>query len=58
MEQLQLTATKDNENLYRILGDLMDTEREFQIMITVPAGKTGDLKSCLLYTSPSPRDCS
>lgn len=44
MEQLQLTATKDNENLYRILGDLMDTEREFQIMITVPAGKTGDLK--------------
>ncbi len=44
MEQLQLTATKDNENLYRILGDLMDTEREFQIMITVPAGNTGDLK--------------
>lgn len=44
MEQLQLTATKDNENLYRILGDLMDTEREFQIMITVPAGKSGDVK--------------
>ena len=44
MEQLQLTATKDNENLYRILGDLMDTEREFQIMITVPAGKSGNVK--------------
>lgn len=44
MEQLQLTATKDNENLYRILGDLMETDREFQIMITVPAGKTGEVK--------------
>lgn len=32
-----MTATKDDENIYRILGDLMDAEREFQIMITVPA---------------------
>ncbi len=32
-----MTATKDDENIYRILGNLMDAEREFQIMITVPA---------------------
>ena len=39
MEQLNITATKDNEKIYRILGDLMNADREFQIMITVPAAK-------------------
>ncbi|MBR6770755.1 MAG: sporulation transcription factor Spo0A [Lachnospiraceae bacterium] len=38
MEQLNLTATKDNERVYKILGDLMNMDREFQIMITVPSG--------------------
>lgn len=38
MEQLNLTATKDNEKVYKILGDLMNMDREFQIMITVPSG--------------------
>ncbi len=37
MEQLNLTSTKDNENIYRILGDLMSANKEFQIMITVPS---------------------
>ncbi len=36
MEQLQFTST--NENVYRILDDLMQADKEFQIMITVPAG--------------------
>jgi len=39
MEQLNITATKDNEKIYRILGDLMNADREFQIMITVPGLK-------------------
>ena len=39
MEQLNITATKDNEKIYRILGDLMNGDKEFQIMITVPSGK-------------------
>lgn len=38
MEQLNLTATKDNEKVYKILGDLMNMDKEFQIMITVPSG--------------------
>lgn len=38
MEQLNLTATKDNDKVYKILGDLMSMDREFQIMITVPSG--------------------
>ena len=39
MEQLNITTTKDNEKIYKILGDLMNADREFQIMITVPSGK-------------------
>ncbi|MCH5344637.1 MAG: sporulation initiation factor Spo0A C-terminal domain-containing protein [Acetatifactor sp.] len=39
MEQLNITATKDNDKVYKILGDLMNTDKEFQIMITVPSSK-------------------
>lgn len=39
MEQLNIAATKDNEKIYKILGDLMNGDKEFQIMITVPSGK-------------------
>ena len=41
MEQLNITATKDNDKIYKILGDLMNGDKEFQIMITVPSGKSG-----------------
>lgn len=37
MEQLNITATKDNDKVYKILGDLMNADKEFQIMITVPS---------------------
>ena len=39
MEQLNLTAAKDNDKVYKILGDLMNTGKEVQIMITVPSSK-------------------
>lgn len=39
MEQLNITATKDYDRIYKILGDLMNGDKEFQIMITVPSGK-------------------
>lgn len=47
MEQLRITTADDNEKVYRILGDLMNGDKEFQIMITVPGGKKdmGDLPS-------------
>ena len=45
MEQLNLTATKDNEKIYKILGDLMNGDKEFQIMITVPSGKVTSARS-------------
>lgn len=40
MEQLNITAAKDNDKVYKILGDLMSTGKEFQIMITVPSSKS------------------
>lgn len=40
MEQLKTTVTKDNERMFKILTDLMKTNKEFQIMITVPGEKT------------------
>lgn len=45
MEQLNITAAKDNEKIYKILGDLMNGDKEFQIMITVPSGKNTGLKN-------------
>lgn len=39
MEQLNITTSKDNEKVYKILGDLMNADKEFQIMITVPSTK-------------------
>lgn len=45
MEQLNITATKDNEKIYRILGDLMSADREFQIMITVPSARQEEQKN-------------
>ena len=41
MEQLSLTAGKEKENVVQILTDLMEHNREFQIMITVPARAAG-----------------
>lgn len=37
MEQLSMTAGKEGERVVQILTDLMKNNREFQIMITVPA---------------------
>lgn len=44
MEQLKFTSTRDNENVYKILDDLIEADKEFQIMITVPAGNYIDKK--------------
>ncbi|MCM1045601.1 MAG: sporulation initiation factor Spo0A C-terminal domain-containing protein [Candidatus Gastranaerophilales bacterium] len=44
MEQLNITATKDNDKVYKILGDLMNADKEFQIMITVPSGRGNGLR--------------
>lgn len=45
MEQLNITTTKDNDKVYKILGDLLSTDKEFQIMITVPSGRGTNIQS-------------
>ena len=40
MEQLKTTVTKDNERIFKILTDLMNANKEFQIMITFPGDNT------------------
>ena len=47
MEQLNITATKDNEKIYKILGDLMNADKEFQIMITVPSAKDKSVETTI-----------
>ena len=37
MEQLRVPTTKDNEQVFKLLSDLIHTNKEFQIMITVPS---------------------
>lgn len=44
MEQLNVTTRRDDEKMYKILSDLMNTNKEFQIMITVPANAVAERK--------------
>lgn len=40
VEKTVMTLTKDNEKIVKILGDLMRSDKEFQIVITVPSEET------------------
>lgn len=40
MEQLKTTITNDNDRMFKILTDLINAKKEFQIMITVPGNMT------------------
>ena len=42
MEQLKTMTAKDNERMFQILTDLMNTNKEFQIIITVPGEDNND----------------
>lgn len=45
METLNVTASRDEEQFYKILNNLISANKEFQIMITVPSGtKEEDIK--------------
>jgi len=44
MEQLKVTTKRDDERMYKILSDLMNTDKEFQIMITVPGSASLEAK--------------
>ena len=55
MEQMSVTSTKDNDKVHRLLEELLNTNKEFQIMITVPSGKsTGGKTSHAPVSKPTP----
>lgn len=41
METLNVTAAGDQEQVYRILDNLIRANKEFRILITVPSGEKG-----------------
>lgn len=46
-----MLTKRDDERMYKILSDLMNTNKEFQIMITVPKGdKTSEVPQENLFT--------
>ena len=40
METINVTATRDQEQIYRLLDNLISANKEFRILITVPSGET------------------
>lgn len=57
METLNVTASRDQEQFYRILNNLISTNKEFQIMITVPSGiQEGDMQGMDVIQVPVTHD--
>lgn len=54
MEQLSVAATKDNEQVFKLLSDLIHTNKEFQIMITVPSSAGRQEGTDTLYAESGP----
>ena len=48
MEEINLTATKDNKKVYEILEELIQTNKEFQIMIHVPQNQAESHTPCTM----------
>lgn len=45
MEQLDMVTTQDNEKMFKLLTDLLNNDKEFQIMITVPSKKKEEMQT-------------
>ena len=54
MEQLRVPTTKDNEQVFKLLSDLIHTNKEFQIMITVPSAAGHYEETRPLYSEKKP----
>ena len=57
METLNVTASRDQEQFYRILNNLISTNKEFRIMITVPSAmQEGDVQNVDMLQIPVQHD--
>lgn len=45
MEQMNVITRDDNERMFQMLSDLINNDKEIQIMITVPSGKAGSVSA-------------
>jgi len=54
METLNVTTARDQEQIYRILDNLISANKEFRIMITVPSGETGMEQTEKMTEAPKP----
>ena len=54
MEDINLTATKDNKKVYEILEELINNNKEFQIMIHVPQNQS-ETKPCTMSVQTNER---
>lgn len=54
MEDINLTATKDNKKVYEILEELINTNKEFRIMIHVPQNQS-EIKPCTMSVQTNDR---
>ena len=53
MEQLSVPFTKDKEQVYQLLSDLIHANKEFQIMITVPSRESRENTESIYREAPS-----
>jgi len=53
MEQLSVPFTKDKEQVYQLLSDLIHANKEFQIMITVPSRESRENTEPIYREAPS-----
>ena len=59
MQQIELSAGKDTESVYQLIGSLMQNNREFQVVITVPSIKgeeDGTLNVQKIHTVAAPEE--
>lgn len=61
MQQIELSAGKDTESVYQLIGSLMQNNREFQVVITVPSirgeeDSTLDIQRINTVTAPEEKN--
>ncbi len=61
MQQIELSAGKDTESVYQLIGSLMQNDREFQVVITVPSirgeeDSTLDIQRINTVTAPEEKN--
>lgn len=52
MQQIELSAVRDTDSVYQLIGNLMQNNREFQVVITVPSREGEQTESNLSSQKP------